>query len=77
MVHWHANPSLARVVVQVYLNDDKKNPNSVKINVVVPIKGKSWIVPCFVLKKSVQEMQDEEAFMTTGPLHPTPAQAPR
>lgn len=30
-----------------------------------------------MLKKSVQEMQDEEAFVTTGPLHPIPAQAPR
>lgn len=32
MVHWHVDPSLAHVVVQVYLNDDKKIPDSVKIN---------------------------------------------
>jgi len=25
----------------------------------------------------VQELKDEEAFVTTGPLHPIPAQAPR
>ena len=30
-----------------------------------------------VKKKSVQELKDEEAFVTTGPLHPIPAQAPR
>lgn len=78
MVDWHDFGNLARVVVKVYLNDDAKIPNSVKVNVGLPSKGRSWTVPVFVLKKkSVPEMQDEEGFVTEGPLHPMPAQAPR
>lgn len=77
MVHWHADPSLAHVVVQVYLNDDRKILDSVKINAGVPIKGKSWIVPCYVIKrKTVQELQDEEPYVTSRPLHPIPTPAP-
>lgn len=78
MVNWDDYASLARVVVKIYLNDDKKIPDSVKVNAGVPSKGKSWTVPCYVLKKSnVQDLPDEEAFVTMGPLHPMPAPAPR
>lgn len=48
------------------------------MNVGLPTKGKSWTVPCYVLKNSnVKELPDEEAFVTTGPLHPFPTPAPR
>lgn len=78
MVNWDDYASLARVVVKVYLNNDRKIPDSVKVNVGVPTKGKSWTVPCYVLKKAnVRLMPDEEAFVTAGPLHPIPTLAPR
>ena len=32
MVHWHEPKTLARVVVKVYLNDEAKIPDSVKVN---------------------------------------------
>ena len=32
MVHWRGPETLARVVVKVYLNDDAKIPDSVKVN---------------------------------------------
>jgi len=78
MVHWHDSLSLARVIVKVYLNDDGKIPDSVKVNAGLPSKGISWTVPIFVLKKkNVLELPDEEAYVTTGPLHPMPPQPPR
>lgn len=78
MVHCHEPDNLARVVAKVYLNDDAKIPDSVKVNASLPQKGKSWTVPCFILKKqSVAELQDEEAYITVGPLHPRPPQPPR
>jgi len=52
-------------VVKVYLNDDAKIPDSVKVSVGVPRKGHSWMVPVFVLKKkSVPELPTKEAFVT-------------
>ena len=36
MVHWHEPDNLARVVVKVYLNDDAKIPDSVKVNAGLP-----------------------------------------
>ena len=51
MVHWHEPDNLTRVVVKVYLNDDAKILDLVKVNACLPQKGRSWIVPCFVLKK--------------------------
>lgn len=77
MVHWHEAESLARVVVKVYLNDDAKIPDSMKVNAGVPKKGRSYTVPCFILKKKISEPHDEEAFVTIGPLHPCPPQPPR
>lgn len=78
MVHWPEPENLARVVVKVYLNDDAKIPSSVKVNAGLPQKGRSWSVPCYVLKRQqVSELQDEEVFITTGPLHPRPPQPPR
>ena len=78
MVHWHEMENVAIVVVKVYLNDDAKIPDSIKVNAGVPQTGRSWTVPCYVLKRqSVQELMDEDAFVTVGPLHPTPRQAPR
>ena len=38
MVHWHDSLSLARVIVKVYLNDDGKIPDSVKVNAGLPVK---------------------------------------
>jgi hypothetical protein len=61
----------------VYLNEFAKIPGSVKVNAGLPQKGRSWTLPCFVLKKSnLISPPDEEAFVTQGPLHPVPAQAP-
>ena len=78
MVDWHEMENVARVVVKVYLNDDAKIPDSIKVNAGVPQIGRSWTVPCYALKRqSVQELMDEDAFVTVGPLHPTPPQAPR
>lgn len=78
MVHWHECLNLARIIVKVYLNDDRKIPSSVKVNTGLPIKGKSWTVPVFVLKKkNVPELPDEDAFATIGPLHPVPPQPNR
>jgi hypothetical protein len=78
MVHWHEPKNLARVVVKIYLNDDAKILASVKANAGVPPKGRSWTFPYYVLKRqNVPVLQDEEAFVTTGPLHPLPPQAPR
>lgn len=71
LANWDDAPSLARIVAKVYLNDDRKIPDSMKVNAGLPTKGRSWTVPCFVLKKnSVQELPDEEAYVTLGPLHP-------
>lgn len=36
LVHWHEPNNLARVVAKVYLNDDAKIPDSVKVNVGLP-----------------------------------------
>jgi hypothetical protein len=78
LVQWHDPDNLARVVAKVYLNDDAKIPSSVKVNAGLPQKGRSWIVPCYVLKRNnVPEMQDEEAFVTVGSLHPLPPEMPR
>lgn len=78
MMHWHEPENLARVVVKVYLNNDAKLPESVKVNAGVPPKGKSWTVPCYILKRhGVPELQDEEAFVTTSPLHPRPPEYQR
>lgn len=48
LVHWHEPDNLARVVAKVYLNDDAKIPDSVKVNAGLPQKGRSWTVPCFI-----------------------------
>lgn len=75
---WHEIESLARVVVKVYLNDNAKIPDSVKVSAGLPPKGRSWTMPCYVLKKkNITEPQDEEASVTQGPLHPVPPQSPR
>jgi hypothetical protein len=68
LVHWHDSKNLARVVVKVYLNDDAKILDFVKVNPSQPQKGSSWIVPYFALKKkSIPELSDEEAFVMHGP----------
>jgi hypothetical protein len=78
VVQWHEPNNLARVVSKVYLNDDAKIPSSVKVNAGLPQKGRSWTVPCYVLKKhNVPELPDEEAFVSVGPLHPQPPELPR
>jgi hypothetical protein len=78
LMHWHEPKDLARVVSKVFLNDDAKIPNSVKVNAGLPQKCKSWPVPCYVLKRQgVLELRDEEAFVLNGPLHPQPPSPPR
>jgi hypothetical protein len=73
MVDWHEMENVARVVAKVYLNDDAKILDFVKVNADIPQKGKSWTVPCYVLKRNqIEELRDEEAFVTVGPLHPLP-----
>jgi hypothetical protein len=69
---WHESFSLARILVKVYLNDDRKIPASVKVNAGLPNRGKSWTVPVYTLKKNATELPNEEAFVTLGPLHPIP-----
>jgi hypothetical protein len=69
---WHESFSLARILVKVYLNDDRKIPASVKVNVGLPNRGKSWTVPMYTLEKNATELPNEEAFVTLGPLHPIP-----
>lgn len=77
LVYWHDTNNLARVIAKVYLNDDAKILDSVKINAGLPQKGRSWTLPCFVLKKtSVVDLPDKEAFVAEGPLHPVPPQTP-
>jgi hypothetical protein len=51
MEDWHEMENLARVVVKVYLNDDAKILDSVKVNEGLPQKDRSWTVPCYVLKR--------------------------
>jgi hypothetical protein len=41
MVHVHESSTLARIIVKVYLNDDAKIPDSVKVNASMPNKGRS------------------------------------
>ena len=56
------------VIAKVYMNDDDKIPSSVKLNVGLPTKGKSWTCACFVLKKAnILNLPDEEGFISTGP----------
>lgn len=51
LVHWHDSENLARVAAKVYLNDDARITDSVKVNAGLPHKSRSWTVPCYVLKK--------------------------
>ena len=41
MVDWHEMENVARVIVKVYLNDDAKIPDSIKVNARVPQTGRS------------------------------------
>ena len=41
LMYWHEPDNLARVVAKVYLNDDAKIPDSVKVNAGLPRKGRS------------------------------------
>ncbi|XP_066372399.1 uncharacterized protein [Miscanthus floridulus] len=78
LVYWHNSENLTRVVVKVYLNDEGKIPDSVKVNAGAPYKGRSWTVPVFVLKKNgVTVVPDEEVYVIEGPFHPMPFQPPR
>jgi hypothetical protein len=36
MVDWHEMEHVARVIVKVYLNDDAKIPDSIKVNAGLP-----------------------------------------
>ena len=78
LVYWHETSNLARVVAKVYLNNNAKILDSVKINAGIPPKGKSWTSPCYILKQQVMNIpQDEEGYVTQGPLHPVPPLPPR
>lgn len=64
LVNWDDGPSVARVVSKVYINDEKKIPDFVKVNASLPTKARSLTVPCFVLKKSnVQELPDAKRLL--------------
>jgi hypothetical protein len=52
LAHWHETSNLARVVAKVYLNDNAKIPDSIKINVGLPPKGKSWTSPRYIVKNN-------------------------
>lgn len=69
--------NLARIIVKVYLNDDAKILGSVKVNAGLPQKGRSWTLPCYILKRqSITALQDKDAYVTVGPLHPLLPEAP-
>jgi len=36
LVHWHDTENLARVVAKVYLNDDAKIPDAIKVDIGLP-----------------------------------------
>lgn len=75
LVDWY--DTLTRIVAKVYLSEFAKIPSSVKVNAGLSQKGRSWTLPCYVLKKSnLVPPPDKEAFVTLGPLHPVPVQAP-
>jgi len=77
LAYWHETSNLACLVAKVYLNDNAKILESIKINAGLPQKGKSWTSPCYVLKNNVVTApQDEEGYVTTGPLHPIPPSPP-
>lgn len=72
LVDWHEIDNLARVITKVYLNNEAKIPDSVKVNGGLPQKGRSWTVTVLVLKKKgVSEVLDE-VYVTKSPLHPLP-----
>lgn len=78
LVHIHPSSTLAHIIVKVYLNDDAKIPDSMKVNAGTPNKGRSWTVPVLVLRRNnIATLPDEEAFVVAGPLHPMPPEAPR
>lgn len=77
MVDWFEIDNLARVIVKVYLNDDAKIPDSVKVNAGLPKKGRSWTSPCFILKRQGISEPRDEGFVIAGSLHPCPPQPPR
>lgn len=77
MVDWFEIENLARVIVNVYLNDDAKILDSVKVSAGIPKKGHSWTSPCFILRRQdVFEPRDEEGFVIARPLHPRPSVPP-
>lgn len=77
LVYWHETTNLARVVAKVYLNPNAKIPGSAKVNAGLPQRGRSWTLPCFVLKQKAMTLpREEEAYVTLGLLHPVPPQAP-
>lgn len=51
LVHQHDSNNLARVVAKVYLNDDGKVLNSMKVNAGLPTRVVSWMVLVFTLMK--------------------------
>jgi len=72
LIQWHDPDILARVVATVYLNDEAKIPSSIKVNVGLPQKGRSWTVPCYVLKRQgVAELHDEDAYVMVPSSSPT------
>lgn len=78
MADWIGINLLGIVVAKVYINDSAKIPDSTKINAGIPPKGHSWTTPVFLLKQTdVVLPQDEEGFVTFGPLHPVPPSPPR
>lgn len=50
LVHVHESSTLARIIAKVYLNDEAKILDFVKVNAGLP-KGRSWTVSVFTLKK--------------------------
>lgn len=67
LVYWDETTNLAHVVAKVYLNPNAKILVSVKVNAGLPQKGRSWTLPCFVLKQKVVTLPMEEEACHIGP----------
>jgi hypothetical protein len=55
------------VVAKVYLNNDAKIPDSVKVNAGLPQKGRSWTLPCYVLKRMFCYLRKRRALQPLVP----------
>lgn len=71
LVHWHETENLARVVAKVYLNNEAKIPDSVKVNVGLPPKRLLVDFTCFCVEKKLSlKFQMKKSTSLRGPFSP-------